>query len=212
MTDQEAADALFDAVMEGRERENVTLEELRDEWAGRWPEVDGKTVYVSDGELYLMRPVEGDHGERIGYSSTLLGTPSTEVAHILFTRLTQYRRRVDEVERERDEWRKGTARIFDVLGCDDDEDPVEEATILLDKLEQAEAALAKCKADLQFIVDYTTSERERKAQRRAKQTEAERDEARRERDWMYEWFDNLYPRDVDRCLERYRAAHPEAGR
>jgi len=57
--------------------------------------------------------------------------------------------------------------------------------------------------------DYWT---ERQAQRRAKQAESERDEARRERDWMYEWFDNLYPRDVDLCLERYRAAHPEAER
>jgi len=122
MTDQEAANALFDAVMEGRGRVTMTLEELRKE--------------------YQRTTLE-------------LSVP------------------------------------FDV--------PVREA--------EAREFLAGIRNYVELNHNLIHA-----LEQRVAEAESERDEVRRERDWMYEWFDNLYPRDVDLCLERYRAAHPEAER
>jgi len=149
MTDQEAADALFDAVMEGRGRENVTLERLREAWE-QWPH-----------------------------------NPDTDPEEAARRYIHALEQRVAEVEREnrqqRLDWQKRQ-----------------------DEYERRMTSLVT--ENNRRIEDWADQTK------RAEQAEAERDEARRERDWMYEWFDNLYPRDADLCLERYRAAHPEAGR
>jgi len=236
MTDVEAAYALFDAVMEGRGRENVTLEELRREWASArtcWS--DALTTPLESGrQLYyygyhLIHALEQRVTEVEGENGHLL----TRI-----TQLRQYRDQMLDLTHRAEQAESERVHAIELLSRDYAsraaiESPWRMQLYLYEKqkkqLQQAEDALAKCEADRQFIVDYTTSERERQAQRRAKQAESERDEARRERD-RWEWVarelyvagtweslgweraaaeqDPAFETGLQAWLEQYDAAYP----